>query len=258
MARKKIGLALSGGGARGFAHIGVLKALVENEIPIDMIAGTSAGSIAGGAFAAGMSVDEIAEMASNVGYANMMLPALGMTGMFSNAPMGKFLTKHFPVTQFEEMSLPFAATAFDLEAGEMVVFKDSGDLITAIRSSCAVPGVFTPVLAEDGRLFVDGGVASPLPVETVKEMGADIIIAVDLMASGSTFRANSKTVIGIMIRSTMSLLKVAGKHEQKGADIVIVPPIAHIRPDQIRKADELMRLGEDATLQKIEEIKNLL
>lgn len=258
MSQKKIGLALSGGGARGFAHIGVLKALVDNNIPIDMIAGTSAGSIAGGAFASGMPVDDIAEMAGRVGYANMMRPALGVTGMFSNAPMGKFLGKYFPVTRLEELPTPFAAAAFDLEKGKMIVLKDSGDLLTAIRASCAVPGVFTPVRDADGRLLVDGGVASPLPVDIVKEMGADIVIAVDLMACGSTFRANSRTVLGIMIRSAMSLLKVAGIHEQKNADVVIVPAIAHIRPDQIRRGKELIELGEAATMDSIDQIKKAI
>src|SRR4051794_33027142 len=113
MTRKKIGLALSGGGARGFAHIGVLKVLIENDIPIDMIAGTSAGSIVGGAYAAGMSIDEIVAMAAKVRYSNMMLPNPGVSGMFTNAPMGRFLKAHFPVERFEDMKLPFAAAAFD-------------------------------------------------------------------------------------------------------------------------------------------------
>src|SRR5580765_1725322 len=118
MADKRIGLALSGGGARGFAHIGVLKVLIEHQIPIDMIAGTSAGSIVGGAFAAGMSVDEIVEMASTIGWTNMMFPSLSPLGLLSNAPMGTFLERHFPVRTFEDCAIPFSAVACDFDSGE--------------------------------------------------------------------------------------------------------------------------------------------
>ena len=142
MPRKKIGLALSGGGARGFAHIGVLKVFAEHSITFDMIAGTSAGSIIGAALAAGMSINEIVAMSEKVGYANMMRPTLGFGGMFSNAPMGNFIRRHFPVSRFEDLAIPFSAVAFDLANSERVVLSGSGDLVTAIRASCAVPGVF--------------------------------------------------------------------------------------------------------------------
>ena len=142
MPRKKIGLALSGAGARGFAHIGALNVFAEHDITFDMIAGTSAGSIIGGALASGMSVDEIIAMSEKVGYAHMMRPTLGFGGMFSNAPMGNFIRRHFPVSRFEDLAIPFSAVAFDLANSERVVLSGSGDLVTAIRASCAVPGVF--------------------------------------------------------------------------------------------------------------------
>ena len=179
MSEKKIGLALSGGGARGFAHIGVLKVLVAHNIPIDMIAGTSAGAVVGGAFAAGMSVDEISVMASKVGWTNMTRPSLSPLGLLSNAPMGKFLVRHFPVSRFEDCTIPFAAVACEFDSGEEIVFKTTGDLIPAIRASCAVPGVFAPLKDKDGRLLVDGGVVSPVPTDAVRQMGADVVIAVD-------------------------------------------------------------------------------
>src|SRR5258707_6481335 len=100
MTKKKIGLALSGGGARGFSHVGVLRVLLENEIPIDMIAGTSAGSIVGGALAAGVSRDDLIKMVSEVRWRNMIAPSLSLLGMLSSAPMGRFLKRHFPVTCF--------------------------------------------------------------------------------------------------------------------------------------------------------------
>lgn len=254
---KKIGLALSGGGARGFAHIGVLKVLVEHNIPIDMIAGTSAGSIIGGAFASGMSVDEIVAMAAKVGWTNTMRPSLSLLGLLSNAPMGKFLSQHFPVSRFEDLAIPYAAVACDFEKGEEVVLKDTGDLILAIRASCAVPGVFAPLTGEDGRMLVDGDVVAPMPTGAVRQMGADIVIAVDLMACGATFRAKPRTALGMVFQSALALLRAASSSQHYHADIVIEPQIAHLRPDEINKRDEFMVLGEQAAEKVIEEIKKL-
>lgn len=255
---KKIGLALSGGGARGFAHIGVLKVLVEHNIPIDMIAGTSAGSIIGGAFAAGMTVDQIIEMSAKVGWLNMMRPSLSFGGLLSNAPMGKFIRQHFPADRFEDLHIPFAAVVFDLASSQKLVFQETGDLVTAIMASCAVPGVFASVRDEAGRMLVDGGVISPMPVETVRAMGADIVIAVDLLSCGSSFRKNSRTNIGIMIQSALTLLQTVSVSENTNADICIEPKIAHLRPDEIKKREEFIRLGEEASRTKMEDIKSLL
>lgn len=258
MEPKKIGLALSGGGARGFAHIGVLKVLADNNIPIDMIAGTSAGSVVGGAFASGMSMDEIVTMASKVGWTNLTRPSLSPLGLLSNAPMGKFIEREFPARRFEDLHIPFAAVTCDFENGEEVVLMDTGDLAFAIRASCAVPGVFAPLTDENGRMLVDGGVVAPMPTDTVKKMGADIVIAVDLMACGATFRTRPRTAFGMLIQSAMTLLRAASRNQHYHADIVIVPRIAHLRPDEIKKRDEFIALGEAAAREKIDEIKDLL
>ena len=258
MERKKTGLALSGGGARGFAHIGVLKALVEHDIKIDMIAGTSAGSIVGGAFAAGMSVDEIVVMASKIGWTNTMRPSLSPLGLLSNAPMGHFIQDEFPVRTFEELQIPFAAVACDFESGEEVVLKDTGDLPFAIRASCAMPGVFMPLIDKRNRLLVDGGVISPMPTDAVQQMGADFVIAVDLMACGATFRTRPRTAFGMMFQSAMMLLRAASRNQHYQADVVIIPPIGHLRPDQINKRDEFITLGEAAGREKVDEIGSAL
>ncbi|HEV7699898.1 MAG TPA: patatin-like phospholipase family protein [Pyrinomonadaceae bacterium] len=251
----KVGLALSGGGARGFAHIGVLKALVENGIPIDMIAGTSAGSIVGAAYASGMSVDELYAMARRVGWLNMTRPSLSPLGALSNAPMGRFLARELGVARIEDLRMPFAAVGYDLTRCAEVVFKDAGDLIFAVRTSCAVPGVFAPLIGADGHLLVDGGVTTPLPVSVVRDMGADVVIAVDVLSCGAGFRSNAKTAAGMMIRSAMTLLRQVSIDSHCLADIVIEPAIAHIRPDQINKREELLRLGEEAALARLNEIK---
>lgn len=258
MERKKIGLALSGGGARGFAHIGVLRVLAEHKIPIDMVAGTSAGSIVGGAFAAGMSVDEIASMASKVGWTNMVRPSLSPLGLLSNAPMGKFLRHHFPVSRFDDMPTPFAAVACDLDTGIEVVLKNTGDLIEAIRSSCAVPGVFAPIYVADGRMLVDGGVVAPTPTDAVWQMGADVVIAVDLLACGATFRRRPRTAVGMMFQAAMTLLRTASSNQHVKADIIIAPEIAHLRPDEIKRRDDFITLGEAAARKMIGDITGLI
>ncbi len=258
MTSKKIGLALSGGGARGFAHVGALKVLVENGIPIDLIAGTSAGSIIGGAYASGMSIAGIEAMAEKAGWADLVRPSLSVGGMLSNAPLGRFLRRHFLVARFEDLAIPFSAVAFDLATNAQVTLASDGDLITAIRASCAVPGVFAPVRDELGRTLVDGGVISPLPVKTLRNMGADIVIAVDLVSCGATFRSGSRTGLGVMIQGALALLRAVAVGEQAGADVVIEPAIAHLRPDQINKRNEFTALGRDAALDKLDEIRRII
>ena len=257
MERKKIGLALSGGAARGFAHLGVLKVLVEHEIPIDFIAGTSAGSIAGAAFASGLSVEEIVEFGKKISWFRMSKFSYSPKGLLSTAPLGAFLEKHFPVKTFEELKIPFAAVACDLETGDEVVLKKKGDLATAIRASCTVPGIFAPV-EHEGKLLIDGGITSLVPTKVVKKMGAEIIIAVDVNACGVSYWGTPRTFLGIFFQSAMLLLRTAGKSQHYRADVVIVPQIAHLRPDEIGKMDEFVKAGEEAALEKIDEIKKMI
>jgi NTE family protein len=258
MARRKVGLALSGGGARGFSHIGVLKVLAENDIPIDFVAGTSAGSFVGGALASGLSADQIFKIGQKVSWFNMTGLSYSPRALLSNAAMGNFIKQHLPVNRFEDLAIPFAAIACDLNTGEEIVLKDKGDLAFAIRSSCAVPGVFTPLEDENGRTLIDGGVIAPVPVSVVREMGADVVIAVDLLACGATFRGSPRTALGMLFQSAMMLLRAASKNQHYHADIVIEPQIAHLRPDEIRKREEFLALGEKAAREKINEIKALI
>ena len=258
VSKKKIGLALSGGGARGFAHVGVLRALVANDIPIDLIAGCSAGSFVGGAFAAGMSIDEIVEVGKKISWFGIAGFSYSPRGLLTNAPLTKLISDNFPVTRFEELKIPFAAVACELETGQQIVLRDSGDVVEAIRASCAIPGVFVPVIDAKGRSLIDGGVVSPMPTKTVQEMGADVVIAVDLLTSGSTYWGRPSTLVGMFFQSAMMMLRTASRNQHYRADVVIEPRISHIRPDEIAKRDELIALGEQAALEKIDVIRALL
>lgn len=257
MTRKKIGLALSGGAARGFAHLGVLKVLSEHDIPIDYIAGTSAGSIAGAALASGLSIDEIIEMGKKVSWFNMARFSFSPKGLLSNAPMGEFFSRIFPYKNFEDLPIPFAAIACDLETGEEIVLKETGDLITAVRASCAIPGVFVPIEYE-GRMLIDGGVVAAVPTKAVRKLGAEMVIAVDVLASGATYWGTPSTLLGVFFQSALMLLRAASKAHHYRADIVIVPKISHLRPDEIGKMDEFIKAGEEAALERIDEIKKLI
>lgn len=258
MTEKKVGIALSGGGARGFAHVGVLKALADNGIPIDLVSGVSAGSFVGGALAAGLSADEIVDVGKKISWFGVAGFSYSPRGLLSNAAMGTFIEKNFPTTKFEDLKLPFAAVACDLATGSEVVLKEKGDLAFAIRASCAIPGVFVPLIDDEGRSLIDGGAATPMPTKAVKKLGADIVIAVDVLTCGSTFMAAPSTLIGTFFQSAMLMIRNASKNQHYRADIVIEPQIAHIRPDEIAKRDELIELGEKAALEKISEIKQLL
>ena len=255
MNNRKLGLALSGGAARGFSHVGVLKAFIEHDIPIDLISGTSAGSFVGGAFAAGMDVDTIVELGKKMSWLGIAGFSYSPRGFLSNAALGNFIKSNFPVTRFEELVVPFAAVACDLATGKEVVFKDEGDLITAIRASCAIPGVFVPVDDEEGRQLIDGGVVSPMPTKAIRKMGADAVIAVDLITCGSHYFGTPTTLVGTFFQAAMMMLRTTSKSQHYRADVVIEPAIAHIRPDEMGRRDELIELGYQAAVEKMDEIK---
>jgi NTE family protein len=257
MARKKIGIALSGGAARGFAHLGVLKVLAEHDIPIDYIAGTSAGSIVGAGVACGMTIEQSIEVGKKMSWFRMTGFSYSAKGILSNASMGDFLAKHYPCKNFEDLKIPFAAVACDLETGKEVVFKEKGDLVTAIRASCAIPGVFAPV-EHEGRLLIDGGVVQLVPTKAVRKLGAEIVIAIDVNACGASYWGTPSTFLGVFFQSAMMLLRTAGKSQHYRADVVIIPEISHLRPDEIGKMNEFVEAGEKAALEKIDEIKALI
>ena len=161
--RLKIGLALSGGAARGLAHVGVLRAFAENHIPIDCIAGTSAGSIVGGAYAAGMPIEDIAELGRKLRWRHIGRVTVSRLGIKSNKRLEEYMRARLPITKFEDLPIPFAAVATDLKTNAAVVLKDHGDIPFAIRASCTIPGWYVPVIDDQGRQLVDGGLVAVVP-----------------------------------------------------------------------------------------------
>jgi NTE family protein len=253
-----IGLALSGGAARGMAHVGVLRALVEHKVPIDYIAGTSAGSIVGGAYAAGMPVEEIAQFGRSLRWRDIGRMTMSRLGVQSNERLEEYLRARLPATRFEDLQIPFAAVATDLKTGTAVVLRDRGDVPFAIRASCAIPGWYVPVVDDEGRQLVDGGVVAVIPSTVVRDLGAEFVIAVDVNAAGATFLGPTSSVIGVLLQSMLVVQKTASRLQIASADHVVTPQVGHIRWDEMGRAGELMDAGYAAALQSMPQIFELL
>ncbi|MCW0207806.1 MAG: patatin-like phospholipase family protein, partial [Achromobacter sp.] len=178
--RPRIGLALGSGSARGLAHIGVLRALKEAGITVDLVAGTSMGAVIGAVFASGK-IDGLSARLRNLdwpGIVALLDPVFPRSGLIDGQRVAEFVRAHVPSARIEDLLLPFAAVATDITNGEQVV-ATTGDLTEAVRASIAVPGIVTPVRS-NGRILVDGGLVNPVPVSVARAMGADLVIAVDL------------------------------------------------------------------------------
>jgi len=256
--RPRIGLALSGGAARGIAHVGVLRALVENDIPVDAIAGASAGALIGGCFATGLSIERLEQMARGFRWRHTSRLSFSRLGLQSNARMEKFLRRQLPVTRFEDLKIPMAVTVTDLLKGESIVFRETGDLPFAIRASCCVPALYVPVRDREGRFLIDGGIVNNLPITVTRDLGADIVIAVDVNFDGVRFFDRPRTALGVLMRVFGAVEQIVSDQERDTADLMIAPKVGHIRWDQTRRAEELVRIGYEAGLEAIDDIRRLI
>lgn len=240
------------------AHVGVLRALLENDIHIDCIAGTSAGSIVGGAFAAGLSIEAIAEFGRTLRWRDIGRVTMSRLGIQSNERLEQYMRARLPVTRFEELQIPFAAVATELKTGGAVVMRDEGDVPFAIRASCTIPGWYVPVADQEGRQLVDGGLVAVVPATMARALGADIVIAVDVNSEGATFIGPTSSVIGVLLQSMLVVQKTASHYQRQMSDLVISPKVGHIRWDEMGRAEELMELGYDEALKSISGIRKLI
>ncbi|HHY13509.1 MAG TPA: patatin-like phospholipase family protein [Thermoanaerobacterales bacterium] len=249
----KIGLALGGGAAKGYAHIGVLKVLEERNIKIDMIAGTSIGSIVGALYASGISPTMIEKLAYNIQrelWIDLVIPRRGFIAGKKIHEMIKLLTKN---KSFEELPIPLAITATDLIKGEEYVFK-KGNISDAIRASISIPGIFNPVIDGD-KILVDGGVLNNVPVDIVEEMGADYIIAVDLTSQESI---RIRSIYDILNRTFEVMGREILKYKMHEPNILVRPNLGKINPSKFNQAEECIEEGTRATLEVIPLIEQQL
>jgi len=255
--RLRVGLALSGGGARGIAHVGVIRALVENGIPIDAIAGASAGALIGGCYASGLPIELLKQMARTFRWRQTARLSFSRLGLQSNARMEEFLRKHLPVTRFEDLKIPLAVMVTDLRKGESIVFRDRGDVPFAIRASCCIPALYAPVRDSEGRYLIDGGIVKNLPITETRDLGADLVIAVDVNFNGASFFEEPRTALGVLAYVFVAVERIVSDQERETADFLIAPKISHIRWDETRRSEELVERGYEAGLAAIPARKRL-
>lgn len=254
--RKKVGLALSGGVARGIAHIGVLKVLKKHNVVVDFVAGTSSGSMIGALFAAGMDPETMEATAQRLGWSRFVRVVLAKHGPASTEEIQKFIIKNIGDLKFSELKIPFAVVASDLITGKEVILRE-GYVAKAVAASSTVPGFFVPIHHENDFL-VDGGLTNNVPSSVVKSMGADFIIASDVVPAGilPCIPDNGFQIFG---RTFDLAIKQLSEEGRKLADVVIEPKIPHdIWHLDFGKAKRLIACGEEAAETKILEIKTRL
>ncbi len=247
-----IGVALGGGFARGIAHIGVLKVLEAENIPIRYIAGTSVGALIGALYCSGVSASELEEVATQVRFKHFARWTLSRFGIADNRRMIGFLNSVLKVKTFEELRIPLAVAATDFSTGEGVVFQ-SGPLVDPVRASCAYPGMFLPVKI-DGRLLVDGMLSHAVPTWPLRELGAERVLAVHL--KGKWTRENGPRHLLDVIGQCFAIAQEMNCSVWKqAADLVIEPDVDGYKYDAFDRAAELVHAGEVATRAALPEIR---
>ena len=221
--RKKVGLALGGGGARGFCHIGVIEVLLENNVPIDFVSGCSMGSIVGGCYCAGVPIGDLCNLCESINQSVVMDIKLSKRnfGFIKGNRAVSVIESLVGEKLIEDCVTPFRATATDLSNAELKVF-DSGKLIDAIRASMSIPIAFHAV-EEEGSILVDGGVLENIPIDCCREMGADVVIAVDALGGKPPKGYEPDDLVDVLERSYMLLNWAATKENVKKADLLICP-----------------------------------
>lgn len=247
----RIGLALGGGAARGFAHIGVIKVLEAQGIVPDYIAGTSAGAVVGALYAAGLNGFELQKVGLELDENTLADISFPNRGLLKGEALQDFINRLVERRPLERLNKPFAAVATDLESGTMVAFR-TGNTGMAVRASSAVPGVFKPVSIRE-REYVDGGLTSPVPVRAVKTMGADFVIAVDV--GNKPQWGKSDTTLGLLLRTFTIMGTSIGRLEMEGADQVIRPATPEVDSTDFDARHAAILAGEKAAAALLPELK---
>lgn len=252
--RPKIGLALGSGAARGIAHLGVLEVLEAEGIPIDMIAGTSAGAIFGGVYAAGMPLKELRAITSTLSWGQLVKPTFPIKSFVHNTPMIHFIEQHIGKKMIEELPTPFAAVASEMATGEAHIMRH-GSLAHAICASTAIPSIMRPVRYQ-GKTLVDGAVVHPVPAALVKSMGADIVIAVNVCPE-SFAKGTARHFIDALLNTIDLMSAKLIKEELQIADIILRPELGY-KPITFKDFSLCINAGQKVTKDALSQIKQQL
>lgn len=252
--KRHVALALGGGGARGLANIGVLKVLERHfgreNMPFDLMVGTSIGSLLGAAYSLGTSPEELEEMATNFNWPNIVDFGIQSTGLIRGDKFEHIISDMIGDKCFEDMRTPFAITTTDIESGEELTHTD-GDLIKLIRASCSWPGIFSAVEI-DGRLLSDGGVRNSIPTKAAAQLGGTFIIAVDPGFAVKTQRISN--ALQAIIQSVQIMGEELNHYQSQAADIVIKPELPDIDQFDFGMAGVIIKHGETAAENSLNEI----
>lgn len=253
--KPKIGLALGGGAARGFAHIGVIKALEAQGIKPDLVVGTSAGSVIAALYASGNAGTELNRMALSLDEASITDWALPFSGKFGGMIKGDALqstiNRLVKNQRIENMPIPLGIVATDLQTGAGILFQ-RGDTGQAVRASCSVPGIFQPSVI-NGREYVDGGLVSPVPVRYAKQMGADFVIAVNISTEPST--QDTSGTLGVLLQTTSIMGQSINQFELEHAQVVIRPQLGTMKGTDFKSRNAAILAGEEAAMTQMSQIK---
>lgn len=249
----KIGLALGGGLARGFAHIGVIKVLLEAGVKFDYISGTGMGSVISAVFACGVKIEMIERLALTIPrriWVDLSVPRMGLISGDSLEELVYLLTGR---RTFAQISMPLAVVATDLIKGETVVLNN-GLISRAVRASCAKPGIFNPVKI-DGKLLVEGSLLQKEPSVVTRKMGADLVLAVDVDSDVETYKV--KNILDVLSKSFDIMTRDIRLPDIKEANVMITPDLHDIAPFQFNRAEEAIKRGEEAARVALPLIKNI-
>ncbi|MQQ99611.1 patatin-like phospholipase family protein [Glaciimonas sp. GS1] len=254
----KVGLALGGGAARGFAHIGVIKVLEANGIVPDVVVGTSAGSVVGALYAAGNDGFALQKMALKMdesAFTDWSIPLFSkLSGVLKGEGVQNYVNRAVNNTPIEKLKIPFGAVATDLNSGAPILFR-RGNTGLAVRASSSVPGVFQPVKIS-GHEYVDGGLVAPVPVRYAKEMGADFVIAVNISAAPEAQSGSSS--LGVLLQTFAIMGKTINEKELKNADVVITPALNGMKGNDFASRNTAIMAGEQAAIAAMPMIKKKL
>lgn len=250
----KVGLALGGGGARGFAEIGVLRVLEQEKIPVSFVAGTSVGSLIGALYADTGRVLDAEFHAVTVTEEDLFdyrAFAVFSGGFVKGERLRQFLGANLKSKTIEQMKIPYAAVAVDVASGKAVTFQ-RGPIAPAVHASCAIPGVFVPVQI-GGRTYVDGGVVNPVPADVARSMGAEVVIAVSIppLARGDV----PTNPLAVAYQSVTIMSAEIGRLRARDADVVITPDVGDVAYDDFTQKKRLLTAGEDAARRALPQIR---
>lgn len=254
---KKLGLAFGGGGARGFTHVGVLKALTDHGIGIHYIAGTSAGAIAGAFYAGGISVDQMVKICKQLTWRNFARFHLSRKGMLSSKPILEFIEKYLGQKTFKDLTIPFSALATNILSGKGEELNHPNlKVSTAIRASASFPGVFPPTVI-NGHHYFDGGASYNLPCEVVRNMGADVVLGIDVIPQVE-LKVMPHNIPGLVDRGLDILLRNKSINLQDNGDLILTPIHERVSSFNVKRASHLIDLGIKSVNENIDQIKALL